>query len=179
MKSSGPIFLALGGNVGNVIETFHTAFSQFNQHAIHTCKVSHIYQTHAWNSEHIQTDDPDFYNLVCEVSCQESPLRLLEKLKNIENLCGRTRTHAAAPRTLDIDILCYGTNILSLPELQLPHPRLHLRPFVLQPWSEIANNFLVPRYDKTVGVLKNELQNPYLGIVKIVASYKLGNPCSM
>jgi 2-amino-4-hydroxy-6-hydroxymethyldihydropteridine diphosphokinase len=75
----------------------------------------------------------------------------------VEEEFGRTRPSEWAPRTLDIDLLLYGTTVIDEADLQIPHPRLHERSFVLAPLSELAPDLLHPRLHKTVRALADEL----------------------
>ena len=89
-------------------------------------------------------DQPDFINAVAMMETALAPLDLLESLQGIETRFGRVRSVRNAPRTLDLDLLLYGTEVLDLPELQVPHPRMHLRRFVLEPLAEIAPGLVIP-----------------------------------
>jgi 2-amino-4-hydroxy-6-hydroxymethyldihydropteridine diphosphokinase len=89
-------------------------------------------------------DQPDFINAVAELRTALAPLRLLEALRAIEAKHGRIREFRNGPRTLDLDILIYGDLQLSTDELVLPHPRAHLRAFVLLPLVEIAPDCVIP-----------------------------------
>ncbi len=82
-------------------------------------------------------DQPDFINAVVRVRTQLAPLALLQECLELERQHGRVRRERWGPRTLDLDILLYGDLTLELPELTLPHPRLHEREFVLKPLAEV------------------------------------------
>jgi 2-amino-4-hydroxy-6-hydroxymethyldihydropteridine diphosphokinase len=85
---------------------------------------------------------------------------LLKKLRELEKEFGRTqKTIPNEPRPLDLDLIAFGNEIRNLPELILPHPRAHLRKFVLQPLSEIAPDLILPNQTKTVSQLLVELQS--------------------
>ena len=91
-----------------------------------------------------QASGPDYINAVVELSTLLAPLALLQELQKIEEQHGRTRDYHHAPRTLDLDLLLVGDEALDTRELCLPHPRLHLRAFVLRPLLEIAPTLVVP-----------------------------------
>ncbi|MDO4642837.1 MAG: 2-amino-4-hydroxy-6-hydroxymethyldihydropteridine diphosphokinase [Cardiobacteriaceae bacterium] len=95
--------------------------------------VSYLYRTTPWGYH----EQPDFINAVIRYYTRLEPLKILHLLQNIENQRGRKRTFKNAPRTLDLDILCYDNLKLSLPELTLPHPSIKERAFVLQPLADI------------------------------------------
>jgi 2-amino-4-hydroxy-6-hydroxymethyldihydropteridine diphosphokinase len=87
---------------------------------------------------------PDYINAVVGVDTALSPAALLDTLFAIELHFGRQRSVRNAARTLDLDLLLYGEDIVDQPGLQVPHPRMHLRAFVLQPLAEIAPDTLIP-----------------------------------
>jgi 2-amino-4-hydroxy-6-hydroxymethyldihydropteridine diphosphokinase len=87
---------------------------------------------------------PDFVNAVAEIETELGPGALLEELLKIEVRFGRARTFPNAPRTLDLDLLLYGAQIVAEPGLTVPHPRMHERAFVLAPLAEIAPEAVVP-----------------------------------
>jgi 2-amino-4-hydroxy-6-hydroxymethyldihydropteridine diphosphokinase len=95
-----------------------------------------------------------FLNAVIEICCTLPPLDLLHRLQRIEELMGRPSGHAHhAPRTIDLDILYYDNLHFTLPELTLPHPRIHERPFVLCPLGDIRPDLILPGRDQTIAAL--------------------------
>jgi 2-amino-4-hydroxy-6-hydroxymethyldihydropteridine diphosphokinase len=90
-------------------------------------------------------DQPDFINAVAALETTLAPEALLEALLDLEQRFGRLRAEKNGPRTLDLDLLLYNELELQLPRLTLPHPRLHLRAFVLLPLAEIAPHLQLPR----------------------------------
>lgn len=89
-------------------------------------------------------DQPDFINAVAQVETELSPHALLDALLTLEQTFGRTREFRNAPRTLDLDVLLYDNLQLHEPGLDIPHPQMHLRAFVLQPLLEIAPDCAIP-----------------------------------
>ena len=89
-------------------------------------------------------DQPDYINAVAELSTQLAPHRLLDELQQIEHLHHRDRKKHWGPRTLDLDLLIYGAEILDDPRLRVPHPGLAARAFVVIPLAEIAPEFPIP-----------------------------------
>ncbi len=89
-------------------------------------------------------NQPDFINGVAELTTDLDPHRLLAALLAVEARFGRVRSYPNAPRTLDLDLLLYDQTVLHTPDLILPHPRLHLRAFVLVPLGEIAPDLALP-----------------------------------
>ena len=90
------------------------------------------------------TNQPEFINAVAELETTLAPEALLDALFDIEERFGRIRAAKNGPRTLDLDLLLFNDQFIELPRLSLPHPRLHLRAFVLQPLAEIAPNLSIP-----------------------------------
>jgi 2-amino-4-hydroxy-6-hydroxymethyldihydropteridine diphosphokinase len=89
-------------------------------------------------------EQPPYINAVALLATRLSPASLLAALLALEQAAGRIRSHPGAPRTLDLDLLLYGEAQLALPGLVVPHPRLHLRAFVLRPLCEIAPQQTIP-----------------------------------
>jgi 2-amino-4-hydroxy-6-hydroxymethyldihydropteridine diphosphokinase len=92
----------------------------------------------------VQAQGPDFLNAVARLHTTLGARELLEALHAIERSHGRERPYRNAPRTLDLDLLLYGDLLCDTPELRLPHPRMHLRAFVLAPLVEIAPDLVIP-----------------------------------
>ena len=103
-------------------------------------RVSSLYRTEAI----ADAPQPDYVNAVAEVASALPPAALLSGLLEIESRHGRTRGAPNAPRTLDLDLLLYGSEVLDQPGLKLPHPRMHERAFVLVPLVEIAPEAQIP-----------------------------------
>ena len=112
------------------------------------------------------TDQPDFINAVAQVQTNVSPATLLVLLQNIENEFGRVRTFRNAPRTLDLDIIDFNHENIQTDTLELPHPRAHLRSFVMQPLAQIAPNYAIGTHG-TATELAEQLGNDGIEIVVI------------
>lgn len=114
---------------------------------------SGIYQSEPWGLECSQW----FLNQVVAVETELEPHAVLERCLQIESELGRTRSgNGYEPRTIDIDIIFFGHQIISQPDLQVPHPLMHRRNFVLCPLCEIAADFVHPVFEKTVRQLLAE-----------------------
>ena len=134
-------FIGLGSNLGDSIKTLSGARSELaalSETGEAVC--SSFYRSAPLGL----TDQPDFINAVCKIETRLAPQALLSSLLNIEQQHGRVRTTANAPRTLDLDLLLYGDQVVAGPDIEVPHPRLHERAFVLYPLLEIAPNIAIP-----------------------------------
>ena len=103
-----------------------------------------------WRSAPVDAAGPDFVNAVAEIDTALAPLALLDALRAIEAAHGRERPYRNAPRTLDLDLLFYGSRVTAGPRLVLPHPRAHLRAFVLKPLLELEPGFEHPLHGPLV-----------------------------
>lgn len=141
------VFLSLGSNAGHRKANLNKAIRLL---ALMPCKiiqVSSCYETEPWGCLQQQ----NFYNQVVEISTALNPFPLLLKLQEIERICGRIPSSGHyAPRTLDADILFYGERIVSAENLEIPHPLLHERKFVLIPLVEIAPELKHPVMGKSM-----------------------------
>jgi len=134
-------YIALGANLGDPAASIRLAFEVLaDLDGVELLKTSSHYRTAPVGL----TDQPDFINAVAEIVTDLDPQSLLALLLGIETAQGRIRHEKNGPRTLDLDLLLYDDVALALPELTLPHPRLHLRAFVLQPLAEIAPDLAIP-----------------------------------
>ena len=130
-----PVYIALGANLSNPKETFSLAMKSLEQARVQIQAVSGLWQSPAWPAG---SGQPDYINACAKLSYGGSALQLLALLQKIESENGRVRTARNAARTLDLDILDYGGKTMKTPALELPHPRMLSRGFVLFPLAEIA-----------------------------------------
>lgn len=134
-------YVALGANLGDPASTLRAAFGALaNLPDSRVLRCSSLYRTAPVGL----LDQPEFVNAVALLETTLMPQALLGQLLDIEHRFGRQRGEKNGPRTLDLDLLLYDERCLELPELTLPHPRLHLRAFVLQPLAEIAPDLRLP-----------------------------------
>jgi len=138
-------YLSLGSNIGDRQNNLTTAIEQLSSADLHVLRTSPIYET-----EPVEyTKQSWFLNLVLEAETQLFPKQLLQRTQRIERALGRVRTVPKGPRTLDIDILFYGTSVIQTPELEIPHPRIAERRFVLAPLADLAPDLRHPVTHKT------------------------------
>jgi 2-amino-4-hydroxy-6-hydroxymethyldihydropteridine diphosphokinase len=128
------VYLALGSNLGDRAENLRLAREQIEAPDLHVLRASSIYETAPRDVE----DQPWFLNQVLECETDLFPRQLLGRLQKIERKMGRKRTIAKGPREIDLDILLFGNAVVKAPELEVPHPRLPERRFVLEPLAELA-----------------------------------------
>lgn len=134
-------YVALGANLGDPAATVLAAFAALaNLPESRVVRSSSLYRTAPIGI----TEQPEFVNAVAELETTLAPETLLDALFDIEERFGRIRADKNGPRTLDLDLLLYNDQLIELPRLTLPHPRLHLRAFVLQPLAEIAPDLAIP-----------------------------------
>jgi 2-amino-4-hydroxy-6-hydroxymethyldihydropteridine diphosphokinase len=145
--------LALGGNLGQVSSTFRHALRRLNDSCCAVQAVSRFYQTTAVGAEAMAP----FLNAAARIDTALAPIELLDRLQAIEYEFGRTRDVCWGPRTLDLDLLFYGDDVLETPRLSLPHPACWYRRFVLDPLVDIAPEFVHPIKLTTIRMLRDRL----------------------
>ena len=140
------VYLSLGSNVGNREANLKAAVNALEEARVHVLRASPMYETAPVEN----TKQGWFLNLVVEGETKLMPLQLLQRTTRIEKELGRVRTTPKGPRTIDIDILLYGNAVLKAADLEIPHPRMAGRRFVLAPLAELAPELRHPVTGKTV-----------------------------
>jgi 2-amino-4-hydroxy-6-hydroxymethyldihydropteridine diphosphokinase len=128
------VYLSLGSNLGDRAGNIRRAIEELGARGVRVTQVSSLYETEPLEVR----DQPWFLNSAMLVETELSPQQLLEVLLEIERGMGREKRVPKGPRTIDIDILLYGGTIVNEPGLEIPHPRMAERKFVLVPLAEIA-----------------------------------------
>ena len=143
------IYLSLGSNVGDRAENIAQAVSALGAYGICVTKQSSLYET-----EPVEFLEQNwFLNCVVEATTDCTAELLMKTLLKIERALGRQRRVPKGPRVIDIDILLFGSDIMSTPEIDIPHPRMGERRFVLVPFTEIAPDAFHPVLKKTIAAL--------------------------
>jgi 2-amino-4-hydroxy-6-hydroxymethyldihydropteridine diphosphokinase len=146
--------VALGSNVGDREANLRTAVNRLESDEIRVLRRSSLYET----APQELLDQPWFLNAVVEVETSLFPQQLLTRARQIERDMGRRRVTPKGPRNIDIDILFYGRAVIRTEELEVPHPRIAQRRFVLEPLAEIAPHFRHPQTGKTASEMLSALK---------------------
>jgi 2-amino-4-hydroxy-6-hydroxymethyldihydropteridine diphosphokinase len=151
--------VALGSNLGDRLANLRAARKAIVELAgvVPPILASPIYETEPIGCE---PGAQKFLNAVLEFDYKGEPAALLERLLQMEQLLGRERNHPSnVSRKIDIDLLYFGRIEIDNQKLQVPHPRLHLRKFVLQPLADIRPDLILPKQRKSVGELLAQVDN--------------------
>jgi 2-amino-4-hydroxy-6-hydroxymethyldihydropteridine diphosphokinase len=150
------IYLSLGSNLGDRAANLRAAIAALPSANFRVQKVSSFYETEPVD----YLDQPWFLNCVVEGETDSQPIELLHALRAIESQLGSKKAFAKGPRLLDIDILLLGDLLVDTPELQIPHPRMLERKFVLAPLAEIAPQLQHPSWPATASDLLASSADP-------------------
>lgn len=143
------VYLSLGSNVGDRAKNLRAAIDELPHAGVAVKKVSSFYETEPVDLR----EQPWFLNCALETETHFDAITLLRALREIETKMGSKKLVAKGPRLIDMDILLYGSERIDTSELQVPHPRMHLRRFVLAPLAEIAPGAMHPTLKMTAAQL--------------------------
>lgn len=139
-------YLSLGSNLGDRAAHLRAALRHLESFKLRIVRLSALLETGPVDL----ADQPDFLNLVAEIDTELFPMQLLGLIGRIETAMGRKRGVAKGPRTIDIDILLYGTFVVNSPKLAIPHPRMTARRFVMEPMAELVPELRHPVTKRTM-----------------------------
>ena len=140
-------YLILGGNMGDRQENLNQALKLLTRYGVVLCRASSVYETEPWGMQ----DSQFFLNMAINVQFEGSPHQLLELCLTVEQQMGRVRNkNKYSSRIIDIDILFFNNEIISTSNLEVPHPRIRQRKFVLVPMVEINPDHVHPVYHQSV-----------------------------
>ena len=140
-------YLLLGGNLGDRKKNLEDAIVHLNNEVGEILSKSSVYETAAWG----KTDQPTFLNQAIGISTNLTALQVLKKALSIEQKLGRIRKDKWGERLIDIDLILYGNEVINIEDkLQIPHPQMQNRKFVMLPLKEIAPDVMHPVLQKTI-----------------------------
>ena len=145
------VYLSLGSNIGDSLSYLCQAVSRINSVDIKVTRYSPVYKTDPWGKK----DQGLFLNCAIEIETDLSPWKLKTFFRKIENSLGKDIKQRWGERTIDIDIIFYGEKVIYEKKLIIPHPRFHLRNFVLIPLCNISSEISDPVSNLTTGILMN------------------------
>ncbi|MBO9675779.1 MAG: 2-amino-4-hydroxy-6-hydroxymethyldihydropteridine diphosphokinase [Sphingobacteriaceae bacterium] len=150
-------YLLLGGNLGNREENLKRAIELLDEKTGKVTAVSSLYETAAWG----KTDQPAFLNQAVALQTNLSALEVLDKALSIEQELGRVRKDKWGERLIDIDLILFGDEIINIPDkLQVPHPHMQNRKFVMEPLAEIAPDVVHPVLGETILSICRNIEDP-------------------
>ena len=150
------VYIGLGSNIGDRAGTLARAIDSLNAAGVNVQRRSSLYGTEA-------ADGPPqawFLNAVVEAKTTLMPMQLLRALQRIEREFGRRRMVERGPRTLDLDLLIYGSSVIRKKDLEVPHPRMTERRFVLTPLAELAPSLRHPTLHRSIAELLADTTDP-------------------
>lgn len=148
-------YLGLGTNLGDRWANLRQALRLLAAGpGLRLLRCSQVYETEPWGL----ADQPRYLNCVADVATTLEPEPLLTRCKEVEDRLGRVPGPRWGPRLIDVDILLYGSQVVDLPHLQIPHPRLHLRAFALIPLAELARSDAHTTLGRSIGDLAQNVE---------------------
>jgi 2-amino-4-hydroxy-6-hydroxymethyldihydropteridine diphosphokinase len=148
------VYVGLGSNVGDREEMLRSALDRLQSPELRLRRVSSLYETEPIGLR----EQAWFLNLAAEFACDLFPRQLLQRCQRVERELGRKRTVVDGPRTIDIDILLFGSAVIKMADLEIPHPRFRDRRFVLAPLAELNPQLRDPVSGQSIAEMLNSLR---------------------
>lgn len=148
------VYVGLGSNVGDREEMLRSALDRLQSPELRLRRVSSLYETEPIGLR----EQAWFLNLAAEFACDLFPRQLLQRCQRMERELGRKRTAVDGPRTIDIDILLFGSAVIKMADLEIPHPRFRDRRFVLAPLAELNPQLRDPVSGQSIAEMLNSLR---------------------
>ncbi len=151
------VYVSVGSNMGNRIKNCRVGIANF----ITAANLTLLDQSLFYATEPVDYEDQDwFINAVIKIVTDLDPLQLLQVIKTIQQTAGRVKDSIRfGPRVLDLDVLLYDNIAVSMPEIEIPHPRMHKRRFVLRPICDIDPTIIHPMLKKSMQFLLDQLDD--------------------
>ncbi len=149
------VYLGLGANVGDREALLKSALDKLQSPKLRMLRASRLYETEPIGLR----EQAWFLNLAAEFECDLFPTQLLQRCQRVERELGRKRTVLNGPRTIDIDILLFGSAVIKTADLEIPHPRFRERRFVLAPLAELNPTLRDPVTGRTIAEMLNGLRD--------------------
>lgn len=149
------VYFLLGSNLGDRNRYLKEALQHLENDVGRLIRKSAVYETQSWGVSGL----PDYLNQVVEMETLFLPHQILEKTQHIEEILHRQRTKKWDSRTIDIDVLFFGMEVIDLPQLKIPHPQIQNRLFTLVPLNELIPSFVHPVLKKTIQELRDNVQD--------------------
>lgn len=157
MNTETKVAISIGGNIGNVILSFDKALSQLQDAGLKEIKKSYCYYNKPVGCV---PNTPFFYNCAISGYWFDTPMALLNICQDIEENLGRSKEHKKnSSRTVDLDIVIFGSQIINMSNLKVPHPKVHKRLFVILPLNDIEPEMNLPHLNKTIQEVLLEFKN--------------------
>ncbi|MDH4247713.1 MAG: 2-amino-4-hydroxy-6-hydroxymethyldihydropteridine diphosphokinase [Deltaproteobacteria bacterium] len=168
-EAGEPVYIGLGSNLEPERHLRQALNAMRQEPGLRIIALSPVYQTAPWGV----ADQPDFLNAVLELRTTVNPVAMLDWLLELEKRLGRVRLERWGPRTLDLDVLAWGNRVINTPQLEIPHPRLHQRGFVLVPFCDLAPQWRHPILGRTARDMLKEITGEGVTLTEVTLNARL------